>query len=386
MNKVRLGVIGCGTMGAGHIAYLDQVTGVEFAAAADADPHTLESLANQHNVATFTDGRQLIDSDSVDAVLIATPHYAHPSLVIAALEKGLNVLIEKPVAVTAKAAAAMNEVADAHRDRVFAIMFQQRTYASWRYVKKTIDQGRLGELMRVSWTITNWFRSQAYYDSGGWRATWAGEGGGVLLNQCPHNLDLLQWFVGLPSRITANVGLGKYHNIEVEDDVLALLEFENGATGTFITSTGQAPGINRLEIVGDKATLIAEQGRPIQILENETPVRQFCRETPNRFGNPPASRATIEPGGDGKGNPHKQVTQNFINAILHDEPLIAPGQQGIRGLELGNAMLMSGLTGQPVTLPTDRDAYEAMIEKLAQESTFHKKTVRKVDDDIAASF
>ena len=384
MNKVKLGVIGCGTMGGMHISYFDKVTGLKLTALADTDPKTLKSVAEGHDVQTFDNGYDLIDNAGVDAVLIATPHYDHPRLAIAGLKKGLHVLVEKPVAVTAKAADEMNEVAKAHPDRVFAAMFQQRTNPEWRYVKKAVEEGRLGEMMRVNWTITSWFRTQAYYNSGGWRATWEGEGGGVLLNQCPHNLDLFQWFVGMPSKVTANVGLGKHHHIEVEDDVTAILEFDNGATGTFITSTGQSPGINRLEIVGDKATLIFENGQPITLLENETPVRQFCRQSEARFASPKVTRSAITPGGNELG--HRGITQNFINAILHDEPLIAHATEGIRGLELGNAMLMSGLTGQTVNLPTDREAYDQLIRKLASESDFKKDAVRQVDDDFAASF
>lgn len=380
MDKVRLGVIGAGgSMASAHQKNLADIEGVEYVAASDVDTDRLREVAQQYGVEAFDHAQRMLDSGKIDAVLIACPHYDHPVYAQHALKRGIHVLVEKPVAVTAKAAeqtsTVYEEARKQHPELLYAAMFNQRTRADWKMVKRLIDDGRVGELMRVSWTITSWYRSQRYYDSGGWRATWAGEGGGVLLNQCPHNLDLFQWFVGMPSRVTAHVGLGKHHDIEVEDDVSALLEFPNGATGTFVTSTSQSPGINRLEIVGDRATLIANADGKVTLRENVTPLSEFTPHTPERFGTPAVNTYDIDCGG---GNPeHKGILVNFINAIRHGEPLIAQAVDGIHGLELGNAMLMSGLTGQPVDIPTDRDAYERLLKKLIDESTFEKKTVQE---------
>ncbi|MFW6336478.1 MAG: Gfo/Idh/MocA family protein [Phycisphaeraceae bacterium] len=378
MDKVRLGVIGAGgSMASAHQKNFADIEGLEYVAACDIDADRLSKVSQQYSVEAFERAETMIDSGKIDAVLIACPHYDHPVYAQHAMKQGVHVLVEKPVAVTAKAAEQTNAVYEEARkhkpDLVYAAMFNQRTRADWKMVKRLIDEGRVGELIRVSWTITSWYRSQRYYDSGGWRATWAGEGGGVLINQCPHNLDLFQWFVGMPSRVTANVGLGKHHNIEVEDDVTALLEFDNGATGTFITSTGQSPGINRLEIVGDRGTLISSAGGKVTFRENLTPLSEFTPNSPERFGTPAAHTFEIDCAG---GNPeHKGVLINFIQAILHGEPLIAQATEGIHGLELGNAMLMSGLTGEPVDIPTDRDAFDKLLKKLIDESTFEKKTV-----------
>lgn len=378
MDKVRLGIIGAGgSMASAHQKNLADIEGIDYVAACDIDADRLRDVAEQYGVEAFDNAEAMLDSGTIDAVLIACPHYDHPVYAQHALKRGIHVLVEKPVAVTAKAAEQTNAVYEEarkqHKGLVYAAMFNQRTRADWKMVKRLIDEGRVGELMRVSWTITSWYRSQSYYDSGGWRATWAGEGGGVLINQCPHNLDLFQWFVGMPSRVTAKVGLGKHHHIEVEDDVSALLEFDNGATGTFITSTGQSPGINRLEIAGDRGTLIANADGKVTFRENLTPLSEFTPNTPDRFGTPAVHTYEIDCGG---GNPeHKGVLANFINAILHDEPLVAQATEGIHGLELGNAMLMSGLLGQPVDVPTDRDAFDKLIKKLAEESTFEKNTV-----------
>ena len=380
MDHVRIGLIGSGGSMAGHhLGYFGKMDRLKLTAVCDIDPEKLDARVEEHHAKAFKDGHELIASGEVDAILIATPHYDHPTYAKAAFERGVHVLTEKPVAVTAKAAAEVNAAYEQakkdHPKLVYAAMFQQRLRPEWRTVKKLIDDGRVGNLMRVSWTITNWFRSQTYYNSGGWRATWSGEGGGVLLNQCPHNLDLFQWFVGMPSRVRAVVGIGQHHDIEVEDDVSALLEFDNGATGTFVTSTSQTPGINRLEIVGEAGTIIVNEGEPILYREAAQNVREFTRTTPERFANVSTTDYRITTSEKDPG--HRGITENFIRAILDDEPLIAQGVDGIHGLELGNAMLLSGLNdGQAVHLPTDRDAYDAKLKELIEGSTFQKPAAK----------
>ncbi|MFP4144972.1 MAG: Gfo/Idh/MocA family protein [Phycisphaeraceae bacterium] len=376
MNEVRLGVIGCGGMARSHMGYFDQVPGLRFTAAADVAETCVQPVGEQFGVNTFPDGHALIRSGEVDAVLIVTPHRTHVEYAVAAFEAGLHVLTEKPAAVTAKDAQRMNDAADAHPELVFAIMLNQRTSPTWRKVRQFIDEDRVGKIVRVSWIMTDWFRTQAYFDSGTWRATWQGEGGGVLLNQAPHNIDILQWLVGMPCRVTAMAGVGKYHHIEVEDEVTAMLEYPSGATGVFVTSTGEAPGTNRLEIVGDKATVVATPGH-VEMRENSIPTSEFRETDPSMWGKPAVTHYDITPGEKDPG--HRGITENFIAAILRGEKLIADGREGIRSLELANAMLMSGLKGQPVELPMDRDAYAAMIDELAANSTFHKAAPPDVD-------
>ncbi len=383
MSDVRMGVIGCGSMANHHMDYLNEIEGCTFVAAADNDKQAVSAAVEKHGIKGFDDGFALINSGEVDAVLIATPHYFHPPYGMAAFEKGIHVLTEKPVAVTAKAAQEINEAHKKHPKVVYAAMFQQRTRRDWQKVKQMVESGQLGELMRVNWTVTSWFRTQTYYDSGGWRATWEGEGGGVLINQCPHNLDLFQWFVGMPDKVWALAGLGKYHHIEVEDEIVAMMTFANGAVGTFITSTGEAPGINRLEIVGDKGTLITEGGT-ITFLENEPAAKDFCQNSPERFKRPDVHRHEIKIGGEG--GKHREVTENFISAIRNGTPVIAPAEEGIHGLELGNAMLMAGITGQPVDVPTDREAFDQLMKDLAKNSTFQKKEAKTSVASMSGSF
>lgn len=371
LKKVRMGVIGCGSMAQSHMKYFGEVEGLEFVAAADGVDTALEQAVKEYGVEGFSDGEKLIKSGLVDAVLIATPHFFHPPLSIAAFKAGVHVLVEKPVAVTAYDAERVDKAHQKVKTKVaYAAMFNQRTMPGWRKVKELIDAGEIGKITRTNWIITNWFRTQAYYDSGGWRATWAGEGGGVLLNQCPHNLDLFQWFCGMPSRVTANIGIGKFHKIEVEDDVTAILEYPNGATGVFVTSTGDSPGTNRLEITGDGGKIIAEGGNKVELIKNHEPTSKFLKTSPERFGGVGNDHYTIT--ANGPTTQHKNITTNFINHLCKGEKLIAPATEGIHGLELGNAMLMSGLTGKPVDIPTPRKKFHDMLADMAKKSTFKK--------------
>jgi predicted dehydrogenase len=371
-QEVRLGVIGCGVMARYHMNYFPRLSGLRFSAAADIDPRALAHTVQTQNVRGFEDGLALLDSGLIDAVLIATPHYFHPLFTQAAMSRGIHVLTEKPVAVSALAAQQVNQTHTRHPRVLYAVMFNQRTYSTWAKVRQLVQAGAVGELQRVSWIVTTWFRPDAYYRSGTWRATWAGEGGGVLLNQCPHNLDLLQWIVGMPVKVTAQVGLGRYHDIEVEDQVNAIFEFANGATGMFVTSTGEAPGTSRLEIAGDRGRIVTDGGPVIELYETAASVRDFCRTSPDPFSAPPGAATLIQT--DGKKPDHPLVMQNFIDAILHGTPLLAAGEEGLASLELANAMLMSGLLHQTVPVPTDREAYDRMLKNLARQSRYDPQT------------
>ncbi|MEO0963864.1 MAG: Gfo/Idh/MocA family oxidoreductase [Planctomycetota bacterium] len=379
MEQVRLGLIGCGSMGSHHAKYFSEVDGLTFAAVCDHKPAAADEAARGYDdCRRFDTAEALISSGEVDAVLIATPHYDHPAYARLAFEHGVHVLVEKPVAVTAKIAAETNTAYETalkkHPKLVYAAMFNQRTRPQWQQIKKMMDNGTVGELIRVEWVITNWFRSQTYYNSGGWRATWRGEGGGVLLNQCPHNLDLFQWFVGMPSRLWTIAGVGKFHDIEVEDDITTMMTFANGATGTFITSTGQTPGINRLTIVGSNGTLEAPDTGDIVFREASQDIREFTMSSPDRFGDVAVTEHRIK-APDQRVPQHQSITVNFVNYLLgKDDTLMAPAVEGINGLELGNAMLYSGLNDSaPVDLPMDREAFAAKLDELIANSTFQKK-------------
>ncbi|MDR1192127.1 MAG: Gfo/Idh/MocA family oxidoreductase [Verrucomicrobiales bacterium] len=359
MQQLRLGIIGVGNMGS-HYAKLvlnGQVPRCQLTAVCDTDAAKLKLYPS---AATFTDSDELLASGTVDAVLIATPHYAHTTIGIAALTAGLHVLVEKPLSVHK---ADCQRLLAAHRDprQVFATVFNQRTDPRYRAIRDLIVSGRLGSIQRVQWTVTDWFRSAAYYASGGWRATWAGEGGGVLLNQSVHNLDLYQWLFGLPQRVRAVCHLGKYHSIEVEDEVTAIFEHADGATGVFVTSTGEAPGVNRLEIAADRGRVLLE-GDQLTFWRNRIATSVHSRATKQNFLPPPSYRnfRTISD----HGPQHLGVLRNFVSAILRGTKLIAPAADGEAAVELINAMLLSSFKNSAVILPLSAAEYTRLLRRL----------------------
>jgi predicted dehydrogenase len=384
MKPVRLGVIGLGNIGSLHAEYLlaAKVKRAQLKAVAARSADKLTRY-QERGLKVFTDGEDLIRSGEVDAVIIATPHFQHTSLGIAALQAGLHVMVEKPISAHKADAECLIAVHRQHPKLVFGAMFQMRTESRYVNIKKIITDGHLGEIIRLSWIVTEWFRTEAYYASAGWRATWKEDGGGVLINQCLHQLDLLQWLLGMPARVRGFAHLGRFHNIEVEDDVTAYLEFPNGATGTFISSTGEAPGTNRLEISGTMGKLLLENDH-LLFLRNEVSTAELCKMAKLGFQKPAvqASEIPIPP----EPAQHAALTQNFVDAILDGTPLIAPGEEGIHSIELANAMLYSGLTGQTVELPMDSAAYERKLNELIAASKFEKKVVKTSNEDFTKSF
>ena len=367
MEKLRLGIIGIGNIGTSHVNNIitkKLVSNVELCAVADRSQARRDWAKENlpETVEIFTEGDDLIENGKIDAVLVAVPHYDHPTLSIKAMKKGLHVMCEKPAGVYTKQVKEMNKVAD-ETGVVFGMMFNQRTNCIYRKIKEMLTDGTLGEIKRVNWIITDWFRSQFYYDSGAWRATWAGEGGGVLLNQCPHQLDLLQWLCGMPTKVRAFCHIGKSHNIEVEDDVTAYLEFPNGATGVFITSTGDAPGTNRLEITCDLGTVITD-GKKIEFRKLGQSMTEFCQTVQTGFPKIPYEVVDVET--DGLNRAHSGVLEAFAGKILDGTPLVADGKEGINGLTLSNAMHLSSWLDKTIELPFDEDLfYEELKKRIA---------------------
>lgn len=383
MDQIRIAVIGIGNIGNLHLRLIRQIPQFKLTAVCDIVPEKANAAAEQYGVKAYYDSNVLLADHVADVVTIATPHYAHTTIGIAALNSGHHVLVEKPISVHKADCERLIAAHRANPDRVFAAMFNQRTDPYYKKIKEMVDGGELGPFLRINWIITNWFRTQAYYDSGGWRATWGGEGGGVLLNQCPHNLDLLQWICGMPERVYGFCGIGKRHHIEVEDEVTAYMEYPGGCTGLFITSTGEAPGTNRFEIAGDNGKLVYEDDR-IVWTRNLVPAGEFLRTSPESFARPPSETETFT--FDNHGGQHAEILQNLADAILNGTPLIAPAQEGIHSVELANAMLYSSLTGRPVDLPLDGAAYEAKLKELIAGSTFVKETREQTAGDMTASF
>lgn len=372
MEKVRIGIIGIGNMGSSHARELAKgsVAGGELVAVCDINPDRLKWAKDTfgEDLALYDDADALINSGNIDSVLVATPHYDHPPLAIKAFEKGLHVLVEKPAGVYTKQVREMNEAA-LKSNKVFGIMYNQRTNPLYQKLRDLVKSGELGELKRTNWIITNWYRSQSYYDSGGWRATWAGEGGGVLLNQDPHQLDLWQWTCGMPKRVMAFMSFGKYHDIEVEDDVTAYVEYENGATGVFVTSTADAPGTNRFEVTGDRGKIVIEDDK-LTFWRNRIPERQFNREYKGGFGQPECWKCEIPI--TGQNTQHVGILRNWVDAILKGTELLAPGIEGINGLQISNAMHLSAWTGKWAEIPVDEDLFCELLQERIRNSKYRK--------------
>lgn len=384
-TTVRAAVIGLGNMGSAHAEAIGggRIDGMTLAAVCDIRPNRLE-WAQEHvpQAQRFADYKELLKSGVADTIIIATPHYLHPVIAVDAFEAGCNVLTEKPAGVMTSAVRKMNAAAE-KSGKVFGIMWNQRTTPIFQRAREIVQSGALGVPKRLVWTVTNWYRSQAYYDSGDWRATWSGEGGGVLLNQAPHNLDLWQWIFGMPSRIRAFCAEGKYHNIEVEDDATIYAEYENGASAVFITSTGEYPGTNRLEISGDRGKLVLENGT-LHFSQLTVPEREACFTETAGFPHWETKEEIYTP--DSNGPAHCGILQNFTDAIRNGTPLIAPGVEGIRELTLSNAAYLSAWTNDWVTLPIDEAAFDAQLQARAVHSaTKHAGTQKEKDPSGAYS-
>ena len=364
MKKIKFGIIGMGNQGSYYAGLfrVGKIENGELVAVCDNNAVKL-SMAKKKNegVLAFSDYTEMLDSGVCEAVLVDTPHYLHPEIVIECLKRGIHAISDKPAGVYTKQVREMNEFALKSKAK-FGVMFNLRTDCMYRKMKEMIEKGEIGELQRVVWVITNWFRSQTYYDSGSWRATWAGEGGGVLINQCPHQIDLIQWILGkTPKSVRAVCHYGKWHDIEVEDDVSAYFEYDNGATGVFVTTTGEAPGANRLEISGTKGKILCENGQ-IVFYKNERDSVEFSKTSKSLFDAPACEKIIVET--DGKNPQHAGIIDNVAKAILGTEEQFVLGTEGIKGVELMNAIELSGWkNGAEVTLPINEEEYLAELNK-----------------------
>lgn len=385
-KKIKLGIIGIGNMGSGHAKNVieGKCPELELAAVCDKKPERLEWAKNElgDGVALFENAEEMLDSGLIDACIVAVPHYEHTKYAIACMERGIHVMVEKPAGVYTKQVREMNAVSEKHPEVVFGMMFNQRTNCLYRKMRELVQSGKYGEIRRTNWIITNWYRPQAYYDSGEWRATWSGEGGGVLLNQCPHQLDLWQWICGMPVKIRAELKYGKWHNIEVEDDVTVFAEYENGATGVFVTSTGDACGTNRFEIQLDKAKIIAEDDK-LTVIEFDMTEQEFSKTNTEPFGIVGRHEVNVEL--DGENPQHIGVLNAWSGAILRGDKLVAHGSEGINGLTLSNAMHLSSWLNKEITLPLDEELFYSELMKRVKTSK-RKTAVNEVVADTSSTY
>lgn len=379
---VKIGVIGYGNIGSMHVRNFQSgvFSDVELTAVLDIDPEKIKAAEDLYGskLKYFTKEEDFFKSREFDAVLVATPHYSHPVLAEKALDSGCHVLVEKPIGVYTKAVKRLYEKAK-KSDKVFGVVFNQRTNPLYQKVKELVSCGELGALKRINWIITDWYRTQAYYNSSNWRATWGGEGGGVLINQCPHQLDLFQWIFGMPKRVRGFVYFGKNREIEVEDEVTAYFEYENGATGVFISSVSEVPGTNRLEITGDRGKLIIEGGKIefYRLRETETEYNKNLKvqgyDKTGNFSVPEYWKCEI-PVETSTVSQHVSVIKDWIDTIINKTPLLAPGTDAINELMISNAIYLSAFIDNWVEFPIDEDLF---LEKLNERVKISKYKVDK---------
>lgn len=382
INKIRYGIIGLGNQGSSYcLNVFDKGLARNAVVTAMCDVSLakiqhLQSRTSNKDVVYFTDYCEMLDSGLCNAVLVEGPHYQHPEMVMECLKRGIHVICDKPAGVYTKQVRQMNETAEASA-AVFGMMFNQRTNCVYRKMREMIADGAIGELQRVTWIITDWYRTQGYYDAGNWRATWTGEGGGVLFNQCPHQLDLVQWIVGkLPVAVHGFCKYGQWHDIEVEDDVTAYFEYDNGATGVFVTSTGEFPGTNRLEISGTRGKLLCDKNELIYV-RSSVDSAEYSRTAGAGFQRPATETIMVET--DGENPQHAGIINNFTAALLGEEELFVKGTEGMAGVQLMNAIELSGWRGGArVTLPVDEDEYLAELNLRRAASRFKAQTEEKV--------
>jgi predicted dehydrogenase len=387
MKKVKLAVVGVGNMGSSHCRDIDAMEQGQLVCICDIDRSKADEFAEKYQCKAYYSTGELFASGGFEGVIIATPHYDHTTIALEAFDHGIHVLTEKPVGVHVKdikkMIAAYKKAKEKKEDLVFSAMFQQRTRGPAKKIKDLLDSGELGKLIRTTWIITNWYRTQSYYNSGGWRATWKGEGGGVLMNQCPHQLDMFQWFVGCPDRIRGFASLGKYHDIEVEDEVTAYFEYDKGMVGHFITTTGEAPGTNRLEIVGEKGKLIWE-GSDLTFYRNRESLLKHLQTATKGFEQPECWECKIP--FEEKGGEHSLIINNFCDAIAEGTELIAPAEEGLNSIAMNNAIMISSFENRMVELPLDENAFETKLKELIKGSTFQKDVVANEREDFTKSF
>lgn len=368
MKTVKVAVIGIGNMGSAHAASIakNEINGMSLTAVCDISHKKLETFSQKYpHIKCYESYEKLFEDKVCDSVIIAVPHPLHAEIAICAFKHGLNVMLEKPADIAVSRVQKLNEEAE-KSGKIFGIMFNQRTNPLYQKAREIVKSGSLGELKRTVWIITNWFRTQNYYDSGDWRATWSGEGGGVLLNQAPHNLDLWQWICGMPDSVTAFCDVAKYHNIEVEDDATIFTRYKNGATGVFMTSTGEYPGTNRLEISGDLGKIVLETGT-LKWYKLKKSIQRIISDSEQGFAQIDCDYEEI--GQDEPETAHKGILQNFTNAILFGERLISPGIDGINELTLSNAAYLSQWQGnREIALPFDSELFDNLLAEKTKQS------------------
>jgi predicted dehydrogenase len=357
MQPLRIGLVGLGTMGRGHLSKETALPEVQIVGVADVDPAAVQSASQTYGLPGYSSYQELIENGNCEAILIATPHPFHAPIAQYAARHGLHILSEKPIAVTVAEADAMLDAAK-KAGVLLGVMFQTRTEPWFKATHDLLASGVIGPIYRSVIVASHWYRTQAYYDSGSWRGTWTGEGGGVLMNQSPHSLDMFIWLGGKPTRVLARTST-RFHRIEVEDTAEALIDYGGDHTGYLYTSTAEWPGDDRYEFSGERGKLVVN-GRSVRLYRATERVQDTIDHLAV-WGKPTGAWEEIPVEGEPPG--HAAVVVQFARAVRLGEPLVATGEDGVNSLELGNAIMLSGDLNQAVDLPLNRNAYDRFLER-----------------------
>jgi predicted dehydrogenase len=382
-KQVRLGIVGLGAQGSMYARLITEgmVPNMKIGAICEPNPAIAEVIGSTYpGVGFYLDFSTMLDSGDVDAVVICVPPYLHPEIAITALERDIHALVEKPAGIYTKQVRELNDYAATKPELSFAMMFNQRYNPLYRRIKEIVDDGEIGMIRHTNWIITTWWRPQAYYEQSAWRATWGGEGGGVLVNQAPHQLDLWQWICGLPRSVYAKVGYGFRRSIAVEDEVTAVVDYGDGSTGVLVTAVHDLVGTDRFEILGDNGKIVVDNSRTAMITRLSRPEREISdgmssddvrRVLTGELDRGAFCTSEVIEFDSVGGSQHAGVLENFAANILDGTPLIAPGEEGINGVQLANAIHLSSWTGDEVPLDFDEDLYLSELnQRIREEGMF----------------
>jgi predicted dehydrogenase len=369
---MKYALIGFGNISPMHVRAITEICKNEIVAICDTQLDVRKEIGP--GVRLYQDYHVLFAQEKIDVAVILTPHYYHPEISVAALKAGCHVLCEKPVAVhklhAAPLASALRET-----DRVFGVNCMRRFRPDVQAVKSLLNENRLGKLQTVHFVSNNLLRSSAYFQSGGgWRGTWSKEGGGALINQSSHDLDRIIYLFGLPAEVQAQAGTSNlHHNLFVEDYVDALLSYQNGMRLYFSTALHLHPGIDRLEIWGDRGYMKMENWIITTALLPEPLDSWNDRQQDLKMENGIVNFGAPQPvTSEQKVTPlsfddlHAAGHVNFVNAIAGREPLMTSFDQALQSVELGNAMVLAGYQKRLVTFPLDGQAYSTFLQEMIE--------------------
>lgn len=371
MEKIRMAVIGIGIMGKKYAKMIREgmISGMRLGAVCCRSQENIQWAKAQlgEEIPVFENTKQLFESsDLFDACLIVTPHKLHPEMIMQALDAGKHVFCDKPIGISMKQCQGIREKLD-QSGLVFAMMFHQRMYPKYERIHTLLENGTLGQIRRIMVENSRYYRTWYYHKSGSWRSSWKGEGGGALLNQGQHLLDIWQWLFGMPDSLYAMIPYGKYNDFSVDDEATILMKYPDKKTAVLILTTGEGTWTERMEIAGSKGTLILEDNHLTLHLYDQD--LDDYKKTAACSSREEFKEKVLEEVFPEDQEPYEEMLTDFAQAVLKKRPVRVNGLEGLNSLELTNAAYLSAWTGETVALPLDAERYERELEKRITDET-----------------